>query len=272
MGSRGLARRWHLFEFEDLGWFPRLFRDSMTRWLAEASSEVYRPVVPLIVRLLDEQGTDQIVDLCTGGSGPWVGLKREVDLARAQRGEGSVSLLLTDLFPNVQALTEAAQKIGPAAEARLTSVDARQVPDDIKGVRTLFTSVHHFKPEDAQAILADAAESGRAIGIFDSVERTWPVILGVLWQVPMGMLYSVRHWQPRRRVQLFFTYVLPLILITSTWDAFVSQLRAYRPGELANLTEGLGGNRYRWESGVARSDDGGWRITYVIGSPVASGE
>lgn len=267
-GLRGPARRLHLFEFEDLGWFPRLFRDSLTRWLAEIAPYAYPPVVPLVVRLLERAGTDRVVDLCSGGSGPWVALKPEIDTIRAANGDGSISLLLTDLFPNVSSLTEAAGRLGPAVEVRHGAVDARDVPVDLKGVRTLFTSFHHLDVPDARAVLADAARAGQAIGVFDMTERSWVTILGVLRDAPLGMWQSVRTWRPRNRAQLFLTYVVPLIVLTSTWDALVSQLRAYRPEELASMTRGLGGTTYHWETGVASSEDGESRITYVIGYPV----
>jgi hypothetical protein len=262
-------RRRHLFEFEDLGWFPNLFRDTITSWLADAFVGAYEPIVPLIVQLLEREGSDQVVDLCAGGSGPWEYLKRQVDDARAERGQGATALTLTDRYPNVPAFTAAAARLGGDVGFRAEPVDARDVPHDLKGVRTLFTSFHHLAPPDARAVLADAATAGRAIGVFEFSRRDWTVIRGVLWQVPLSMLRSIHSWRPRSRAQLFFTYVVPLIVLTSLWDAVVSQLRAYRPSELAAMTEGLGGDGYRWETGEVCPPGSTDPITYVIGYPVS---
>jgi hypothetical protein len=267
--ATGPARRRHLFEFEDLGWFPTLFRDTITSWLADTFTGIYDPVVPLVVRLMDAAGTDRVVDLCSGGSGPWEYLKPAVDRARAEAGDPATLLTLTDRYPNVPGFAAACGLLGPATSYRKDPVDARSVPEDLAGVRTLFTSFHHLDHADARAVLADAAAAGRAIGVFDMTRRDWDVIRGVLWQVPLSMFRSIHTWRPRRPWQLFFTYVVPLIVLTSLWDAVVSQLRAYRPGELAAMTEGLGGERYRWETGEVSAPGSSDRITYVIGYPVS---
>jgi hypothetical protein len=268
IAQSGPRRRRHLFEFEDLGWFPNLFRDTITAWLRDAFVGAYEPVVPLLVELLARDGSERVVDLCSGGSGPWEYLKQQVDGVRKDDGHSPVSLVLTDRFPNIAAFRAATSRIGPDVDFSSQSVDAREVPDDLTGVRTLFTSFHHLDTLDARAVLADAARSGQAIGVFEFTRRDWSVIRGVLWQVPLSMLRTIRKWRPRSRAQLFFTYVVPLIVITSLWDAVVSQLRAYLPSELASMTDGLGGEDYRWQTGEVCSPDGRDPITYVIGYPV----
>lgn len=264
----GPVRRRHLFEFEDLGWFPTLFRDTITSWLADTFVGMYEPVVPLITRLIEAEGSDEVVDLCSGGSGPWEYLKASVDAAQAEAGRKPPALTLTDRYPNVPAFTAAAERLGERVSFRAEPVDARAVPDDLRGVRTLFTSFHHLDRPDARAVLADAAAAGQAIGVFEMTRRDWNVIRGVLWQVPLSMVRSIHRWRPRRRAQLFFTYVVPLIVLTSLWDAVVSQLRAYRPEELAELTAGLGGPDYRWETGELSPPGTSDTITYVVGYPV----
>jgi hypothetical protein len=264
----GPVRRRHLFEFEDFGWFPSLFRDTITSWLADSFTGMYEPVVPLLARLLEVDGSDRVVDLCSGGSGPWEYLKPALDAARTEAGQKPVALTLTDRFPNVGAFTAAASRLGDGVAFRAEPVDARAVPADLGGVRTLFTSFHHLDRPDARAVLADAADAGQAIGVFEMTRRDWDVIRGVLWQVPLSMVRSIHKWRPRRRAQLFFTYVVPLIVATSLWDAVVSQLRAYRASELAEMTAGLGGDGYRWETGELRLPGRDDVITYVIGYPV----
>jgi hypothetical protein len=266
----GPIKRRHLFEFEDLDWFPHLFRDTITAWLRDAFAGEYDPVVPLVVRLLEQEGSGRIVDLCSGGSGPWEYLKRQVDAVRAANGQDDgVTITLTDRFPNLTAFETASARIGAGVDFRAYPVDARRVPATLSGVRTLFTSFHHLDTADARAVLADAADSGHAIGVFEFTSRDWSVIRGVLRHVPMSMLRTVHRWRPRNRAQLFFTYLLPLIVLTSLWDAVVSQLRAYRPDELAALTAGLGGTGYRWETGQVFAPGRRDPITYVIGYPTA---
>lgn len=42
------------------------------------------------------------------------------------------------------------------------------VPPHLTGMRTLFEGFHHFKPEQAQAILQDAVGSRVSIGVFEA--------------------------------------------------------------------------------------------------------
>jgi hypothetical protein len=48
------------------------------------------------------------------------------------------------------------------------SVDATNVPSDIKGMRTRFEGFHHFRPDQAKLILNDAIINIEAIGIFEA--------------------------------------------------------------------------------------------------------
>jgi hypothetical protein len=121
-----------------------------------------KALVPLLVKALQHAGTSEIVDLCSGGTGPW----RRLQELLAQAGT-PVQLKLTDKYPH----PEAAQKWAAAGWAGIEylpeAVDARQVPAHLKGMRTLFEGFHHFKPEQARAILQDACQQGAAIGVFE---------------------------------------------------------------------------------------------------------
>lgn len=264
--TSGPARRLHLFEFEDLSWFPSLFRNAITDWLATFVG-VYEPAVPLLMKLLDQEGSDHVVDLCSGGAGPWDYLKTRLDTESQAQGGAPISLTLTDRYPNRPAFVAVSEQIGPNVDFEEGSVDARHVPEHLKGVRTLFTSFHHLKPADAKAVLADAAQAGRSIGVFEFVQRDWRIIRDCFWQVPLSMMRSYRTWAPRRRWQ---TVLVPLILLTSVWDAVVSQLRAYRADELAAMIEELPMPGYRWETGVTFPPGASDPITYVIGYPAST--
>lgn len=268
--SSGPRSRRHLFEFEDFGWFPALFRNTITDWLRDAFVGAYSPVVPLVVRLLEHAGSDRVVDLCSGGSGPWEYLKGQVDDARTGRGYGPTSLTLTDRYPNVPAFKAATARIGAKADFRSEPVDAREVPAELSGVRTLFTSFHHLDPQAARAVLADAAGAGQAIGVFEFSRRDWANVRDTFRFLPMSMWRTVHTWRPRNVPRLFFTYVAPLIVLTSLWDAIASDLRSYRPDELEELARGLGGDGYRWEAGEVSAPDSTILITYLIGHPVTN--
>ena len=70
-------RRIHLFEFLDLPWYPQTFRRMQTDYLQFAATMGmgHQNLVPLIAKAMQYAGTTQIVDLCSGGTGPWMRLQ-----------------------------------------------------------------------------------------------------------------------------------------------------------------------------------------------------
>lgn len=272
LASGRRSRRHQLFEFQDFAWFPALWRDTITDWLREAvvvGGRVYEPAVPLVARLLKSAGTNRIVDLCSGGSGPWEYLKNEIDDLRHLDDAEPVALTLTDRYPNVEAFQAAVQRLGSDVDFRAESIDARQVSGDLPGVRTIFSAFHHLNPTDAQAVLADAAASGQPICIFDFTRDSWWARRELLWWVPISMAQLVHTWRPRKWGQLLFTYVIPVTVIASTWDAIASNLRMYLAEDLAAMTADLGGEGYRWEAGELQAGDQ-QPITYLLGYPVST--
>ena len=65
-------KRIHLFEFEDQPWFPKLFRRFITDLIQyqQTTFDVYTPVVPKIMEIMQKLNCRQIIDLCSGSGGP----------------------------------------------------------------------------------------------------------------------------------------------------------------------------------------------------------
>lgn len=162
--------RIHLFELEDQPWFPSVIRDLATDYLhfMEMKCALHRPAVRLVAGALRLTKTTHIVDLCSGGGGPIPPLLAEL----AALGL-TPNVMLTDRFPNTAAFRRVAEQSRGQICFRAGPVDARAVPSDLRGLRTLFNSFHHFHPADAVAVLRDAAEARQPIGIFEIPDRTW---------------------------------------------------------------------------------------------------
>ena len=63
-------RRLHLFEFEDLTWFPSAVREAMTDFLSFMGALAGKPLAPFAARLeraMNATGDDQLIDLASGG-------------------------------------------------------------------------------------------------------------------------------------------------------------------------------------------------------------
>ena len=169
-----LIPRLHLFELEDQPWFPAGIRDLATDYIhfVEITFRLHRPVVALLAQTLRATKADHVIDLCSGGGGPIPALQEAL-----AAGGLDVRFTLTDRFPNLPAFHWAETM----SQGRITfvarPVDARAVPKDLGGVRTIFNSFHHFRPTDAMAVLRDATNAGVPIAVFEIPERALLVIL-----------------------------------------------------------------------------------------------
>ena len=256
-------RRRHLIELEDQSWFPATIRDLATDYLhfAQTATSLYKAMTPLIREALEATDTTRIVDLCSGGSGPLPALIEDLGSSGMR-----VTATLTDLFPNLPAFERAAAASKGAIGYVRTPVDARAVPRELTGLRTLFNGFHHFRPDAAKAILADAARARQPIAIFEASRRSLTTIVPVLF-MPIFVWLSTPFMRPFKWTRLFFTYLVPLVPLTCLWDGVVSQLRAYTPDELQEMGRAAG--TMEWRAGYKPFPHGPGRLTYLIGWPAS---
>ena len=254
-------RRVHLFELEDQSWFPKSIRDAGTdflRFVAEVARP-YKKIVPRLRNALTATGSQGILDLCSGGAGPIVAIQEEL----ADSGY-EIPVTMTDKFPNRAAFEDARRRSAGKVDFIDAPVDAAAVPPALGGFRTLFTALHHFRPEVAKSILQDAVDQRRPIGVFEMTGRSILPLLGIPL-VPLLLLVSIPFIRPFRWTRLLWTYLIPIVPLFITWDAFVSCLRTYSVKELHELVDSLDCDDYSWEIG----SDPAWPspVSYLIGYP-----
>jgi hypothetical protein len=261
-----LTGRIHGVELHEQPWCPAIFRTALTEWLRAlweySRAEVV--IAPLLRDAIVSSGAVRIVDLCSGSSGPVIRIQSELARTGLQ-----IPVILTDKFPDRDALRNVAAGSGGAVTACFDSVDATAVPETSPGLRTLFNSFHHFRPADARRILRDACRGRQPIGIFEITART-PSRLALCFPASfLSCFLLIWRMRPRRSAWWLLTWVLPVIPFIVGWDAFVSHLRSYTPAELDGLTAGLC-QGWRWEQGRVEAPRGGVEISYLIGTPVSS--
>jgi hypothetical protein len=256
-----LIPRLHLFELEDLPWFPPTIRDLATDYLnfMEARFRLHEPVIPILRDALDRSHATCIVDLCSGAGGP-VLLTYEALAA----GGLAVPFTLTDKYPNLEAFRLLSGRHPTGILYLPDSVDATAVPRNLIGFRTMFNAFHHFSPQSAHRVLKCAVEAWQPIGIFEIPERSILTIIPLLF-TPLFMAVATPFIRPFRWRRLLWTYLIPLVPLTGLWDGLVSQLRAYTPAELLELTRGL--PSYQWNAGRAPLDGALGHVTYLLGHP-----
>ena len=255
-------KRRHLVELADLFWWPRVFRDAATDYLVTAIrlGRTYEKLVPKLANAIRRSGATQVTDLCSGGGGPWP------ELLPALRAIGvDVPVCLTDKYPNVSALSRVAATT-PGIQFEPTPVSATDVPPQLTGFRTLFTAFHHFRPADAQAILAAAVRDRQGIAIAECLSRT-PAGLAMMPLVPFAVWFLTPVIRPFRWSRLFWTYLVPVIPVAVLFDGVVSCLRMYTPDELLAMARAVSGEQYEWEAGVEYPAGSPVPISYLIGIP-----
>ncbi len=252
--------RIHLFEFEDQNWFPDFLRNYGTDFLRFMSNKtkMYKPIIPILEKTLQKSKQNQIIDLGSGGGGGWLWLNSELIKSFPE-----LKVVLTDYYPNLIAFKFIKEQTTNITFID-TSVDARNVPKELKGLRTQFLSLHHFKPIDAQRILQNAIDAKSSICIFEAQERSVLSILAMVFS-PLSIFLTTPFIRPFKFGRIFFTYLVPVVPLFVLWDGIISCLRTYSVKEMKSLIEKLDNkNEFNWE--VNRLKSGPGVILYLVGN------
>ncbi|MBT8292166.1 MAG: hypothetical protein KJN70_02740, partial [Eudoraea sp.] len=221
-------------------------------------TKMYRPVVSILEKGLKKCNENRILDLGSGGGGGLLWLNSEL-----KRTIPDLKILLTDYYPNIPAF-EYTLKQANNFEFVTQSIDARNVPKELKGFRTMFLSLHHFKPKDARQILQNAVDSNSSIGIFEAQERSFPSLLAMFFS-PLTVLLTTPFIRPFKFGRILFTYFIPIVPLFVWWDGIVSSIRTYSVKEMNELVEDLDNKEsFNWE--INRIKSGPGIILYLLGT------
>lgn len=259
-------RRTEFPEIHDHPLFPGFLRDHVTAVLEALwnTTGAYRCILPQLRDALQRCGSDRVLDLCSGGGGPWLRLSREL----RDQYRFAVDICLSDRYPNEQAFAQARAASSGCIHFHHRPVDAASVPRDLQGFRTIFSSFHHFAPSHARAILRDSVCCRQGIGIFEVAQRRGMTFLMVC-ALPFLVLAMVPAIRPFRWSRLFWTYLVPVIPFVLWFDGLVSCMRTYSLAELNELAQSAStvADHYQWKTGSAGI--GRLRVTYLIGYPLS---
>lgn len=254
-------KRIHLFEFEDQKWFPAFLRNYITHFLQFLSdkAKVYQPVADEVQSALEKSNTSEIIDLGSGGGGGLLWLSREL-----KKVKPDLKITLTDFYPNIAAF-EYTKKQSDIFNFCSDSIDARNVPESLKGLRTLFLSFHHFKPNDAKKIIQNAVDEKQPIAVFEIQGRDIPSIFAMLLS-PISVLLFTPFIKPFNSGRIVFTYLLPIVPLVVLWDGIVSCLRTYSLDEMKNLVNTVNNKeQFEWKFEKKKSKTG--FVIFMIGIP-----
>ncbi|MCL6258421.1 hypothetical protein M3O96_04935 [Aquiflexum sp. TKW24L] len=259
-------KRIHLFEFEDMPWFPDWIRVLMTRYIMTFHRVLDTPGIleELVEKGLQRSEATRIIDLCSGSGGPML------EVAEKLKTSGKfpdLKLMLSDLYPDQEAARSLNQKGDESVTYLIDSLDATQVRKGLVGLRTMVSSMHHMKPEVAKKILNNAKVAHQPILIFEISDNTPPIFL---WWLAIPFAFIMTFFvtpivRPISWQQLVFTYLIPILPFFIAWDGAVSNARTYTLDDMEELIRGLSDGDYGWEMGKVKGKGG--KKLYLLGSP-----
>jgi len=224
----------------------------------------------LIAKVLKENKLNKIIDLGSGSGGA---MPEVLASLHAIDGLGHIELVMTDLFPNKEAIEMYNSNTLDKISYLKNSVDATNLLTAPKGLKTMINSFHHMQPKAARQILKSAEEKKQAILIYEMAENKIPLLIWVLL-LPLSLviimimtLFMTPFVKPITWQQLVFTYLIPIIPICYAWDGQASLPRMYTLKDVDELLEGLGKSNYYWEHGLAKKSKGKTLGTYILGYP-----
>jgi hypothetical protein len=268
-GGEIQMRRYHLFEWEDQPWLPVVLRDYLTDHLrfflgSDQARPLHQAIASILFRSMQKLGTREIVDLCSGGGGPLLAVQKYM----CTEMKFETTVILTDLYPNITSFEQAELSSNGSVRTYREPINAFDVPPNLTGIRTLFTSFHHFRPSDAKRILSDAKAKRCGIAIFEPFERSPQIVRGLaLGSIRRSLLFTPKIG-PMSFGRFFLTYILPVAPMVFAWDGIVSSLRSYTVPELRELASSAEADDFTWEAGRVHSEQyGSTLFTYLIGLP-----
>ena len=213
-------------ELEDFPHFPALLRNFQTEFIGfvVVRFNVYRAFIKYINSLsLPRQ---PMTDLCSGSGETAIHIFKESNCCS--------HLILTDKFPNKIPVSD--DKISYLPQ----SVDVLEMEFQPGACYTIFNAFHHFKAEDKLKIARKILASRSRSFFVEILEPSIVCLLKVLFIATIGNLLLTPFIHPFSFKRLFFTYIIPVNIVTITYDGIVSVFKSCTVKGYRKLFESYG--------------------------------
>lgn len=262
-------KRLELFEFEDYNWLPNFIRSGLTKLIvilhrAMGTADV---ITSLILNIKQKCAFDQVIDLGSGSGGPMLDVMQRLDL-----NKNKLQLILTDLYPNPKTVEKINAKKLEHVSYQETSLNATNIDNAPKGLKTMIASFHHMKPKIAKKILQSAQDNKSPILIYEIAKNNIPTLiwwlllpLSLIILIAMSLVMTL-FVRPLSLTQIIFTYIIPIIPITYAWDGQASLMRTYTFDDIKTILPEKQ-DHYVWVIEDAKKSNGKTLGYYIMGYP-----
>lgn len=199
-------------ELEDCDWFPALLRRYQTDYIGFAVTRinVYGKFVEYVNSSMDV--STPMTDLCSGSGEPAITIFKECPCF--------TQLTLNDKFPSRM----------KADDEQITyceqSVDVNTMKFQAGRCYTMFNAFHHFTDKEKLDIVSRIQNSGSSAFIVEPLEPGLFCLLKVIFAGTIGCLLVTPFMKPFSFARLFFTWIVPVNLLTITIDGIISVFKS----------------------------------------------
>lgn len=203
-----------LKELEDFTWFPSILRRWQMDFIGSLAvwTNLYQPLVAVLEQMISKHHARSLQDNCSGSGLP--------ALYMHQLMSHKIPLLLTDQFPPQQFNCNT----GVVYAAHTT--DLLKISPSKDTVYTLFNSFHHFSDEQQKGIIKKFSDNKAPFLIGEILEPGIATGIKIFLTTTLGQIIMAPFIRPFSPARLFFTYIIPVNLITVTYDGIISVIKS----------------------------------------------
>lgn len=213
-------------ELEDQPWFPARFRNAQTAFIGfvVARFGIYKP----FTAWLKSAGLQHrsMFDLCSGSGEPAVGIYKQSQLFS--------TLTLSDKFPPGGYAEQADIHYLPE------SADVTEMQFSNGHCYTMFNALHHFSDSEKKTISGKIIRSGSEAVFAEILQPNIICMLKVVLATTAGVWLLTPFVRPLSFSNLFFTYLLPVNVLSITYDGVVSVLKSRSESQYRKLFSDMG--------------------------------
>ncbi len=243
-------------ELEDYNWFPTIFRryqadyiGSLVKWLS-----VYQPLVSQLEQLVDSTRPEIIQDLCSGSGIPAIYIR--------ERGKNIPQTILSDKYPDLSF------KDDPKLTYLKTSIDALELIPQPGICYTMYNAFHHFSSAEQKELVRKMGANRNAFLFAEILQPGILIMIRIIFASTILQLFTAPFIKPFSISRLFFTYIIPVNLLTVLYDGIISVFKSGSANYYRRLLEELSNDEF--EISVGEYNNWKGSLIFIKGNPAKS--
>ena len=173
--------------------------------------------------------------------------------------KGIDKAILSDKYPDVSFVNSLQTEYLPGA------ADVLMLLPQPSTLYTMYNSFHHFSDNEQRSLVQKMVQPGSCFCFVEILEPGFFTLIRILFASTILQVFSAPFVKPFSLARLFFTYVIPVNLLTVLYDGIISVLKSKTAGQyrqlLTNISEG--------DYAITVNSYGSWkgRVIYIKGIP-----